>query len=167
SAKDWYPRRIPEEDHANSIRQTIALRRAMDLLAARPEGDKARLGFVGHDYGGGGGNVLGGGGPRRRDPARAARCRRPPPPGLLLPAAEVEGGLPAGERDARAHGLSPPDQEREHALPVRDERRVRVAGRHLGRPGGGLREEGAEVLRGRPRHGGAAGRPGSRGLAGP
>ena len=30
----------------------IALRRAIDLLASRPQVDKARLGFVGHDYGG-------------------------------------------------------------------------------------------------------------------
>jgi cephalosporin-C deacetylase-like acetyl esterase len=52
SVEGWYASRVPEEDYGNSIRQTIALRRAMDLLAARPEVDKARLGFVGHDYGG-------------------------------------------------------------------------------------------------------------------
>jgi len=48
----WYESRVLEEDHANSIRQVIALRRAMDLLASQPNVDKARLGFVGHDYGG-------------------------------------------------------------------------------------------------------------------
>jgi dienelactone hydrolase len=52
SAPDWYGKRVPEEDYDNSIRQVIALRRAMDLLSSRPEVDKARLGFVGHDYGG-------------------------------------------------------------------------------------------------------------------
>jgi dienelactone hydrolase len=52
SAPDWYGKRVPEEDYQNSIRQVIALRRAMDLLASRPDVDKARLGFVGHDYGG-------------------------------------------------------------------------------------------------------------------
>jgi len=52
SAPKWYESRVPEEDYDNSIRQVIALRRAMDVLAARPDVDKARLGFVGHDYGG-------------------------------------------------------------------------------------------------------------------
>jgi dienelactone hydrolase len=52
SAPEWYKNRDPEQDYDNSIRQVIALRRAMDLLAARPDVDKARLGFVGHDYGG-------------------------------------------------------------------------------------------------------------------
>jgi dienelactone hydrolase len=48
----WYEKRDPEQDFDNSIRQTIALRRAMDLLAARPEIDTQRLGYVGHDFGG-------------------------------------------------------------------------------------------------------------------
>jgi cephalosporin-C deacetylase-like acetyl esterase len=52
SAPDWYVKRVPEEDYDRSIRQVITLRRAMDLLAAQPGVDKARLGFVGHDYGG-------------------------------------------------------------------------------------------------------------------
>ena len=52
SAPKWYPSRVPDEDYDNSVRQVIALRRAMDLLAARPDVDKTRLGFVGHDYGG-------------------------------------------------------------------------------------------------------------------
>ena len=52
SAPEWYGHRVPERDYENSIRQVIALRRAMDLLCARPEVDKARIGFVGHDYGG-------------------------------------------------------------------------------------------------------------------
>jgi dienelactone hydrolase len=52
SAPDWYVKRLPDEDYDNAIRQVIALRRAMDLLLARPEVDKARVAFVGHDYGG-------------------------------------------------------------------------------------------------------------------
>jgi cephalosporin-C deacetylase-like acetyl esterase len=52
SAPDWYGHRVPEQDHDNSIKQVIALRRAMDLLVSRPDVDKARVGFVGHDYGG-------------------------------------------------------------------------------------------------------------------
>jgi len=49
---DWFGKRVPEEDHGNSIRQVIALRRAMDLLLSQPNVDKARVGVVGHDYGG-------------------------------------------------------------------------------------------------------------------
>jgi dienelactone hydrolase len=52
SAPEWYGHRVPEQDHDNSIKQVIALRRAMDLLVSRPDVDKARVGFVGHDYGG-------------------------------------------------------------------------------------------------------------------
>lgn len=52
SAPDWYRNRVPEQDYDNSIRQVIALRRAMDLLLSRPGVDKARVGYVGHDYGG-------------------------------------------------------------------------------------------------------------------
>jgi hypothetical protein len=52
SAPDWYGKRVPEQDYDNSIRQVIALRRAMDLLLSRPDVDKARVGYVGHDYGG-------------------------------------------------------------------------------------------------------------------
>jgi cephalosporin-C deacetylase-like acetyl esterase len=52
SAPDWYGQRVPEQDYDNSVRQVIALRRAMDLLVSQPGVDKARLGYVGHDYGG-------------------------------------------------------------------------------------------------------------------
>jgi dienelactone hydrolase len=51
SAPKWYPSRVLEEDFANSIRQVIALRRAMDLLVGQPAVDRKRLGVVGHDYG--------------------------------------------------------------------------------------------------------------------
>jgi pimeloyl-ACP methyl ester carboxylesterase len=49
---DWFSKRVPEEDYRNSIREVIALRRAMDLLLSQPSVDKARVGLVGHDYGG-------------------------------------------------------------------------------------------------------------------
>src|SRR5262245_59950733 len=52
SAPEWYGKRVPEQDYENSIRQVVALRRAMDLLASRPDVDKTRVGYVGHDYGG-------------------------------------------------------------------------------------------------------------------
>ena len=52
SAPDWYGHRVPEQDYDNSIRQVVALRRAMDLLVSQPGVDKTRIGYVGHDYGG-------------------------------------------------------------------------------------------------------------------
>ena len=51
STPKWYGSRVPEQDYENSLRQVIALRRAMDLLVSQPQVDKARIGFVGHDYG--------------------------------------------------------------------------------------------------------------------
>ena len=52
SAPEWYGKRVPEQDYENSVRQVVALRRAMDLLTSRPDVDKTRIGYVGHDYGG-------------------------------------------------------------------------------------------------------------------
>ena len=51
AAPRWYNSRDPERDYENSIRQVVALRRALDLLASRPTVDRSRMGFVGHDYG--------------------------------------------------------------------------------------------------------------------
>jgi cephalosporin-C deacetylase-like acetyl esterase len=52
SKPKWYAERVPEEDFDNSRRQVVALRRAMDVLQSQSGVDKARLGIVGHDYGG-------------------------------------------------------------------------------------------------------------------
>jgi dienelactone hydrolase len=51
SEPEWFGKRIPEKDYANSIRQVIELRRALDLLLSQANVDKTRIGFVGHDYG--------------------------------------------------------------------------------------------------------------------
>ncbi|HWA26882.1 MAG TPA: hypothetical protein VG734_14580 [Lacunisphaera sp.] len=48
---NWYKDRIPEEDHAQAVKQVIELRRAMDLLLAQPGIDPARVALVGHDFG--------------------------------------------------------------------------------------------------------------------
>ena len=51
SAPKWFGSRVPEKDYENSIRQVIELRRALDLLLSQANVDKARIGFVGHDFG--------------------------------------------------------------------------------------------------------------------
>lgn len=51
SAPEWFGKRIPEQDHENSIRQVIEMRRAADLLLSQPSVDKTRTAFVGHDFG--------------------------------------------------------------------------------------------------------------------
>jgi dienelactone hydrolase len=48
----WYRDRSLDEDYANSVAQVVALRRSLDLLLAQPGVDRARIGLVGHDYGG-------------------------------------------------------------------------------------------------------------------
>ena len=60
SDPDWYAKRDPDQDLQNSIGQTIALRRAMDLLSTRVEVDAKRLGYVGHDFGGMYGTLMAG-----------------------------------------------------------------------------------------------------------
>ena len=52
SETTWYRARNIHDDHKQSIKQVIDLRRAVDVLASRPGVDVNRLGFVGHDFGG-------------------------------------------------------------------------------------------------------------------
>lgn len=51
SRPNWYQERIPEEDYANSVRQVIAQRRAMDLLLTQGGVDSSRVAIVAHDFG--------------------------------------------------------------------------------------------------------------------
>ncbi len=52
SETSWYRQRNIHDDHEQSVKQVIDLRRAVDVLASRPDIDTARLGYVGHDFGG-------------------------------------------------------------------------------------------------------------------
>lgn len=48
----------PDGDHALFVRTVLDLRRALDLLAARPDVDRTRLGYVGHSFGAQWGAIL-------------------------------------------------------------------------------------------------------------
>jgi pimeloyl-ACP methyl ester carboxylesterase len=49
---NWYSRRSPATDYADSVRQVINLRRGLDLLEQHPNVDPNRIAYVGHDFGG-------------------------------------------------------------------------------------------------------------------
>lgn len=49
---DWFYKRTQAEDVENSIRQTIELRQAMDILLSQSGVDAQRFAYVGHDFGG-------------------------------------------------------------------------------------------------------------------
>jgi len=51
SDRDWFLKRTQADDYANSIRQVVELRQAMDLLLSEPGVDPARFAYVGHDFG--------------------------------------------------------------------------------------------------------------------
>lgn len=58
---EWYREgRTLDTDYADTLRQTINLRRALDVLAAQPHVDAARLAYVGHDFGAMYGAILAG-----------------------------------------------------------------------------------------------------------
>jgi dienelactone hydrolase len=61
---DWFHKRTQDDDYENSIRQTIELRQAMDILLAQPGVDTKRFAYVGHDFGGMYGVLAGGIDPR-------------------------------------------------------------------------------------------------------
>jgi predicted esterase len=51
SDPDWFQNRDPENDLGHSIEQVKELRRALDILTARPGVDRSRIFYVGHDFG--------------------------------------------------------------------------------------------------------------------
>jgi dienelactone hydrolase len=58
---NWFDKgRAPATDYADSIRQVVDLRRALDVLAAQPGVDSKRIAYVGHDFGSMYGAVLSG-----------------------------------------------------------------------------------------------------------
>jgi len=58
SVPHWFKTRTTDGDYDASIRQVKELRRALDVLLAEPGIDAARVGFVGHDFGGMYGTLL-------------------------------------------------------------------------------------------------------------
>jgi dienelactone hydrolase len=61
SKPDWFDKgRAPATDYADSIRQVVELRRALDVLVAQPGVDPKRIAYVGHDFGSMYGAVLSG-----------------------------------------------------------------------------------------------------------
>jgi cephalosporin-C deacetylase-like acetyl esterase len=51
SDPDYFPKRSGNDDFEASVGQVKELRRALDLLLARPDVDPARVALVGHDFG--------------------------------------------------------------------------------------------------------------------
>jgi predicted esterase len=51
SDRDWFLKRTQADDYANSIRQVVELRQALDLLLAEPGTGDRPLAYVGHDFG--------------------------------------------------------------------------------------------------------------------
>jgi hypothetical protein len=67
SRAHWFEKvRSPKTDFADSVRQVVELRIALDLLERRPGVDPTRIAYVGHDFGAMYGAVLSGVDPRPR-----------------------------------------------------------------------------------------------------
>ncbi|HVA26883.1 MAG TPA: hypothetical protein VNF68_01815 [Candidatus Baltobacteraceae bacterium] len=61
SQPEWFDKiRGPETDYADSIAQVVDLRRSLDELLAQPGIDRARVAYVGHDFGAMYGAILAG-----------------------------------------------------------------------------------------------------------
>lgn len=56
----WFDKRDRKNDFAASVQQVKELRRALDVLLAQPETDRAHIAYVGHDFGAMYGAVLAG-----------------------------------------------------------------------------------------------------------
>ncbi len=89
----------PEWDHAAFVQAVVDLRRALDLLAARPDVDAKRLAYVGHSYGAQWGAILSAVDGRLKGavlmagiPDQAAIYRDNDDPGIV----ELREGLPKG-----------------------------------------------------------------------
>jgi dienelactone hydrolase len=64
SVPGWFQNRKTDEDYASTIRQVQNLRRFLDFLLQRPEVDRKRVAYVGHDFGATFGAILVGVDPR-------------------------------------------------------------------------------------------------------
>lgn len=51
SDREWFLKRTQAGDFDASVRQTIELRRAMDLLLSQPGAESSQFAYVGHDFG--------------------------------------------------------------------------------------------------------------------
>ena len=52
SDRDFFLKRIQEDDLQNSLEEVVNIRRAIDLLLSQPGVDSKRFAYVGHDFGG-------------------------------------------------------------------------------------------------------------------
>ncbi len=66
AVQGWFRNRDLQDDYGFSIRQVQNLQRAIDLLIQRPDVDRKRIAYVGHDFGATYGAVLLGADPRIR-----------------------------------------------------------------------------------------------------
>ena len=65
SQPDWFSKgRSTNTDYTNSIAQVVDLRRSLDVLLSRPNVDRNRIAYVGHDFGAMYGAILAGVDPR-------------------------------------------------------------------------------------------------------
>jgi dienelactone hydrolase len=93
----------PESDHQAFVQAVVDLRRGIDLLAARPDGDSDRLAYVGHSFGAQWGAILSAIEPRLKGvvliggvPDQAAIWRDNDDPAIV----EMRSNIPKAKLDA-------------------------------------------------------------------
>ncbi len=93
----------PESDHAAFVQAVVDLRRGLDLVAARPDVDRNRLGYVGHSFGAQWGAILSAVEPRLKGvvlmggiPDQAAIWRDNNDPGVV----DYRANTPRGKQEA-------------------------------------------------------------------